>query len=65
MYKHFIVCNSENMICNLKKMLQLKKADLPLLLSLCNSTELFYNKFYDNFSFLKFCLVQTCLSLQK
>ena len=36
----FIVCNSENVICDLKKMLQLKKAILPLILSLRNSTEL-------------------------
>ena len=36
------ICNSKKVICNFKKMLQFKKAVLPLILSLCNSTEFFY-----------------------
>ena len=31
----------KNVICNSKKMLQLEKAILPLILNLCNSTEHF------------------------
>ena len=36
----------QKVICNFKKMLQFKKAVLPLILSLCNSTEFFYPTYF-------------------